>query len=96
MSEPVFLVALAIAATTAIMVAKMIAGAIGGRVAPHSELAEIKERLDQQAAALEDAQSSIASQASQLAEVQERLDFAERLLAQDRDRRALGPGGDRG
>jgi hypothetical protein len=41
------------------------------------------------AAALEDVQNSLASQSSQLAELQERLDFAERLLAQSRDRAAL-------
>jgi len=45
---------------------------------------------------LEDAENSLAQQTTQLAELQERLDFAERLLAQARDRTALGPGDKRG
>lgn len=93
MSEPVFLLALAIAATTAVLVAKAIAGAIAGRGASRSDLAQIRERLEQHVAVLEDAHSTLANQSTQLAELQERLDFAERLLAQARDRSALGPGG---
>lgn len=93
MSEPVFLLALAIAATTAVLVAKAIAGAIAGRGASRSDLAQIRERLEQHVAVLEDTQSTLANQSTQLAELQERLDFAERLLAQARDRSALGPGG---
>jgi exonuclease VII small subunit len=96
MSEPVFILALAIAATTMVLVAKAIAGAIAGRGASRSELAEVKQRLEQDAAALEDAQTILANQSTQLAELQERLDFAERLLAQARDRSALGPGEKRG
>ena len=92
MTEPVFLVALAIVATTAVMVAKAIAGAIAGRGASRSEVAQIKEQLEQHAAALEEAQTRLADQSTELAELQERLDFAERLLAQTRDRSALGPG----
>ena len=96
MSEPVFLLALAIAATTAVLVARAIAGAIGGRGASRSEMAQLNEQLEQHAAALEDAETGLASQLTQLAEIQERLDFAERLLAQGRDRTALGPGEERG
>ena len=96
MGEPVFLLALAIVATTAVLVARTIAGAISGRGAPRSELAQLKELLEQHAAALEDAETSLANQSTQLAELQERLDFAERLLAQGRDRTALGPGDQRG
>ena len=44
------------------------------------------------AAALDDAENSLAHQSGQIAELQERLDFTERLLAQGRDRTALGPG----
>lgn len=87
--------ALAIAATTVIMVARTIAAAISGRVA-RSELGQVKEQLEQHSAALEEAESSLAHQSTQLAELQERLDFAERLLAQGRDRPALGPGEERG
>lgn len=96
MSEPVFLLGLAIAASTAVLIARAIASAITGRGASRSELAQMRERLEQHAAVLDDAQTTLASQATQLAELQERLDFAERLLAQARDRSALGPGEKRG
>jgi outer membrane lipoprotein-sorting protein len=91
MGEPVFLIAMAMVTTMAVLVARAIAGAISGRGA-RPELAQIKEQLEQHAAALEDAETTLAHQASQLAELQERLDFTERLLAQGRDRNALGPG----
>ena len=92
MRESVFLFALAIAATTMVMVARAIAGAITGRGGSRSELAQMKEQLELHAVALEDAENTLASQATQLAELQERLDFTERLLTQRRDRPALGPG----
>lgn len=81
MGEPVFLLALAIAASAAVLVARAIAGAISGRGGSQSEFAQLRDRLDQHAAALEDAEASLASQSTQLTELQERLDFAERLLA---------------
>jgi uncharacterized protein YycO len=89
MSEPVFLIALAIAGTTLVMVAGAIAGAIRGRGSSRSELSQLSDQLKDHAAALEDVQNSLASQSSQLADLHERLDFAERLLAQGRDRAAL-------
>jgi len=92
MTEPVFLIAFATAACTAVMVTRTIARAITGRGFSRSEVAHLSEQLEQQAAALEDAQNNLAMQSSQLAEFQERLDFAERLLAQGRDRTALNPG----
>lgn len=92
MTEPVFLIALAMAASTAVLVARAIAGAFSGRGASRAALAELREQLEQQAAALEDARATLASQSTQVAELHERLDFAERLLAQSRDRPALGPG----
>jgi uncharacterized protein YycO len=88
MSETVFLVALGMAAMTLIVSVKAIAGAISGRLS-RSEVAQLRSQLDQQATALEDAQNSLASQATQLAELQERVDFTERLIAQNRDRIAL-------
>jgi type VI protein secretion system component VasK len=90
MREPTFLVALAIAGITLIVVVKTIAGAIAGRRANRSELGDVREQLDQFAADLEDAQSNAANQAAQLADLQNRVDFTERLLAQTRDRSALG------
>ena len=92
MSEPVFLFAITIAATTAVLVVRAIAGAIGGRGAWRSEVAQLREQLQQHAATLEDAETLLAGQSTQLAELEERLDFAERLLAQSRDRTAVGPG----
>jgi hypothetical protein len=92
MTGPVFLIGLAIGAVTLVMVARAVAAAIGGRAASRSEIAELQEQLDQHAAALEEIESSLASQSPQFAELQERLDFAERLLAQRRDPAALGPG----
>jgi chromosome segregation ATPase len=92
MRESVFLLALAIAASTVVLVARTIARAIGGRGSSQSELAHLSEQLEQHAAVLEDAQNSLANQAAQLAELEERLDFAEQLLARGRDRTALGPG----
>ncbi len=47
MREPVFLLAFAMLATTAVLVARAIAGAIAGRGTSRSELAQIKERLEQ-------------------------------------------------
>jgi uncharacterized protein YycO len=89
MSEPVFLVALAIAGTTLVMVAGAIAGAIRGRGSSRSELSQLSDQLKDHAAVLEELQNTLASQSSQMAELHERVDFAERLLAQGRDRPAL-------
>jgi hypothetical protein len=82
MSETVFILALSIAGTTLVLVARTIAGAITGRGPSRSEQAQLKQGL-------EDAQATLTQQSTQLAELQERLDFAERLLAQGRDRSAL-------
>ena len=89
MSEPVFLTALAIVGTTLVLVAGAIAGGLRGRGSSRSAVTQLGEQLKDQAAALEDVQNSLASQSHQLAELHERLDFAERLLAQTRDRTAL-------
>jgi uncharacterized protein YycO len=89
MSEPVFLIAFAIAGTTLVLVAGAIAGAIRGRGSSRSQLNQLSDQVKDQAAALEDVQNSLASQSAQLAELHERLDFAERMLTQGRDRSAL-------
>jgi exonuclease VII small subunit len=93
MSESVFLLALAMAGTTLVLVAGAIAGAIRGRGGARSDLARLVDKLEQHDAALDETQGMLASQAAQLAELQERLDFAERMLAQGRDHTALKPGG---
>ena len=92
MSEPVFLIALAIAGTTLVMVAGAISSAIRGRGSPRSEVSRLADQVERHEAALDDARNHLADQAVQLSELQERLDFAERMLAQGRDRSALGPG----
>lgn len=88
MTEPVFLMGLAIAGGTLVLVVRTIAGAFASRGAARPELTQLKERLD-------DAHAELATQATQIAELQERLDFAERLLAKSRDRPAVGPGDSR-
>lgn len=95
MRETVFLAGLGIVAFTAIMIVKSIAAAITGRGGARSDLGQLKEQLEQHAAALQDAESGLAHQSTQIAELQERLDFTERLLAQGRDHRAVGPGEER-
>ena len=84
MREPVFLVAFMIAAGTVLMIVKTIAAAFTGRGS-----AQLRDQLDQQTAALDDLEARLAHQSAQIAELQERLDFAERLLAQNKDRAAL-------
>ena len=54
-------------------------------------LASMQQQLDDDAAVLEETQAKLAMQSTQLAELQERVDFAERMLAQARDRMKLGP-----
>jgi len=85
-----FVIMAGIASGTLVGIAK----AIGGRGGSRKALARLGQQLDQHAEALEDAQASLASQARQIAELQERVDFAERLLAQVRNRSALGAGPD--
>lgn len=92
MTGPVFVVAVAIAGATLIMIVKTIAGAFAHRGVSPSELAQIRDQFDHQAALLDETQAALAAQSAQLAELQERLDFAERLLTQVRNRPALGPG----
>jgi uncharacterized membrane-anchored protein YhcB (DUF1043 family) len=89
MSEPVFLIALGIAGTTLVLVAGAIAGALRGRGSTQSAVTQVSDQLKDQATTLEDLQQSLATQSHQLAELNERLDFAERLLAQGRDRAVL-------
>lgn len=91
MGEPVFLAGLAIVATTAFLIVRTIANAVAGRGSSHSDVAALREEVDQHAAALEDAESALALQSAQLAELQERVDFAERLLMQGGQQAALPP-----
>lgn len=49
----------------------------------------LQAQLDEQTAALEEAETKLALQAKQLAELEERMDFTERMLAQARDKQKL-------
>ncbi len=92
MREPIFILALTIAATTILLIVRTIAGAFNKSGASGADLTEIKRQLEQHTVDLEDVQATLTNQSTQVAELQERLDFAERLLAQARDRAALGAG----
>ncbi|OLC87787.1 MAG: hypothetical protein DMD38_14330 [Gemmatimonadetes bacterium] len=63
---------------------------LGGGRSGGGDIARMQQQFDEQATALEDAQTLLANQGAQLAELQERVDFAERMLAQLRDRQKLG------
>lgn len=56
------------------------------RESSEREAPSFQQQLDEQATALDDAHARLESQSAQLAELQERLDYAERMLAQARDR----------
>ncbi len=88
----VALITVAIAAITITKVVKAIAATRQRHGASASELAQLQHHLEQLAAAVEDSQGTQSNQAAQITELQERLDFAERMLAQARDRAALGAG----
>lgn len=92
MREPIFILALTIAATTILLIVRTIAGAFNKSGASGADLSQIKRQLEQHTGELEDVQAALTNQSTQVAELQERLDFAERLLAQARDRAALGAG----
>ena len=91
MTEPAFIMGLAIAGTTVIVIVKTIAGAFR-RGHDTRDAGQVREILDEHAATLDEYRNTIVSQGQQLAELQERVDFAERLLAQTRERAALKPG----
>jgi hypothetical protein len=60
------------------------ARSLGGGTQARAQLAGLQRQLDEQA-------ETIASQSQRLQELEERFDFAERLLAQSRERKPLGP-----
>ena len=81
---PEYVVAIIIVAIVAVSITQIVK-AIAATRQGHGASA-----LEQLAAALEDTQRIQSDQAAQIAELHERADFAERLLAQTRDRAALG------
>ena len=85
MKDPTFLLGLAIAGFTMIAIVRTIAGAFAKGKSNRADFLDLKAQLDQQAAELEQTQQTVA-------ELQDRVDFAERMLAQARDRAALGAG----
>ena len=80
---PEYIVAITIVSIVAITITRVVKAIAATRQGPGAAA------LEQLAAALEDAQRIQSDQAAQIAELQERVDFAERLLAQTRDRAAL-------
>ena len=82
---PEYVVAITIVSIVAITITKIVKAIVTTRQS-HGASAPALEQL---AAALEDTQRIQADQAAQIAELHERVDFAERLLAQTRDRAAL-------
>lgn len=81
-----------IVADTIVKVAKARAGGSMGK-ALRGELDELNQQLQDQSAALTDAQATIAAQAESIQELHERVDFAERILTQVREKGVLGRGG---
>ena len=59
------------------------------RESSEREAPSLQQQLDEQGTVIDEAHAKLESQASQLAELQERLDYAERMLAQSRDRAML-------
>lgn len=91
MTEPVFLIGLLIAGATAVMIVKTIAAAFtSGKTT--TDATQLRDELYDAQRSLEEARNRLDQQGAQLAELQERMDFAERMLAQARDRAALKPG----
>ncbi|HET9708212.1 MAG TPA: hypothetical protein VFP39_07895 [Gemmatimonadales bacterium] len=82
---PEYFVAIAIVSIVAITITKVVKALVAARQS-HGDSASALEQL---ATALEDTQRIQSDQAAQIAELQERVDFAERLLAQTRERAAL-------
>lgn len=93
MSGGVFLIAAGIVCGSIVAIVKTIAAATMAAKGSSSELAALRDQLEQSAAVLEETQQNVAHQAAQIAELHERLDFTERLLAQQRPQAAVGPGG---
>ena len=92
MSEPVFLLAGAIACGTILVMVKIIATAFTGGRTSKAEIAELRDQVEQSTAMLDETQATVANQSAQIAELQERLDFAERLLTQGANRPGLRHG----
>lgn len=78
----VAIIVVAIVGLTITQVVKAIAATRQRHGVDASELAQLKQHVEQIAAAVEESQT-------QIAELHERADFAERLLTQARDRAAL-------
>lgn len=75
-------------------IVKVAKARLGGGMAKalRGELDDLAQQLQDQSAALADAQSTIVAQAESIQELHERVDFAERILTQAREKGALGRG----
>lgn len=85
-----FLLLALIAGQTTYKIVLARTGAKQALPALRAELEEMQRQLEIQTTDLADAQATLASQGAQLQELQGRMDFAERLLAQVKDRPRLG------
>jgi len=85
-----FLLLALIAGNTVYKVVLARTGASRALPALRAELEEMRGQLESQTADLADAHAALTNQDAQLQELQERVDFAERLLAQVKDRPRLG------
>jgi len=90
--EGLFFIALAaIIGETAV---KLVRARAGGKVGTRlkDDLAHLARQLEEHSASLADAHVGLANHDAQVQELQERVDFAERVLAQTRDKPGLRPG----
>ena len=85
------LAVLGVVGDTIVKVAKARSGA-GTTRALRGEIDDLTQLLQDQSAALADAQATIAAQAESIQELHERVDFAERILTQAREQGMLGRG----
>lgn len=94
MSVVIALFVLAITGIVGDTIVKVAKSRSGGGVskALRGELDDLHQQLQDQSAALADAQATIAAQTDSLQELHERLDFTERILTQVREKGALGRG----
>jgi hypothetical protein len=84
-----------IVADTIVKVAKARSGGAASK-ALRGELDDLGQQLQDQAAALADAQATISAQAETIQELHERVDFTERILTQAREKGMLGRGSGEG
>ena len=86
------LVLIALVGMVADTVVKLGRARAGGSKQLQGQIDLLRAQVEEQGAALAQAEADLAAHDAELRELQERVDFSERLLAQTRDRPSLGPG----